>query len=304
MILLHRNFPLVFFHRFLFPAPFLWFDIKTRYNGSIYKALVASFASHEWMPWRFQAEKVPPGYWTDKSARRRYFDWLQVKLEFNSMEDWYKITKAVIRKNGGSGMLMHYYQDNVREFVMDVCPEYDWKVWKFARSPTTWTRNQLLHKEWFESAAERLGFTTLDAWYNISTPQLASLVGEDPVTPHYGHSLPKALRRCYPDHNWQDWRFRNMNRASLVGQKRLLEHAAASAWGWDNTGDHLDRWYRIKFSDLVRAGLSGLITGRYNSSLVSALRAIYPNHQWDEWRFEKVANRNTISPQDSDETSR
>lgn len=256
---------------------------------------MTSFPNHVWQPWIFLDEKVPPGFWSERASRVSYFEWLHQRLGYRTLEDWYNITKAKIRANNGAGLLMHYYGDNVRDFVKDIHPEHPWIVWKFARSPATWTRNRAAHREWLENTAKTLGFTSLDAWYNISTPQLTAMIPDDPVTMHYGHSLPKALRMCFPEHQWQDWRFKNVRRASIENQKRHLEHAAATVFGWEAPATNLDRWYQVKFNDLVRAGISGLITGRYESSLPKALRSIYPDHSWDEWRFEKLANRNTVT---------
>lgn len=279
---------------FLSSDPFLWFEISSKHGGSLFKALSTSFPAHNWEPWRFVDERVPGGYWMQLGARRKYFDWLQTRLGYESLDDWYKLTKALVKKNHGGGMLLHYYKDNVRDFVMEVCPEHNWKVWKFKRAPSTWTRNSARHREWFDLAAKKLGFTTLDAWYSLSTPELVALVGEDPVTVHHGHSLQKALRRCYPEHDWQQWRFRNSKRASVEVQRRLLENAATQVWGWKDPANSLQRWYEVKFQDLVSAGVSGLITGRYGSSLAQALLAIYPEHKWDEFRFEKLPNRHNM----------
>lgn len=46
------------------------------------------------------------------------------------MEDWYGITQALMRANGGAVLLDHF--KNVREIVTNLIPSHDWDAWKFS----------------------------------------------------------------------------------------------------------------------------------------------------------------------------
>ncbi len=43
-------------------------------------------------------------------------------------------------------------------------------------------------------------------------------------------------------------------------------------------------WYNISVDRILKSGGSGLIT-KYNGSLISALRAIYPDTKWSDWKL-------------------
>ena len=60
------------------------------FEGSISDALQSVYPGHNWMVWRFG--RVPTNFWEDEKNQISFMDWLGVKLGFNKMEDWYKIT--------------------------------------------------------------------------------------------------------------------------------------------------------------------------------------------------------------------
>ena len=66
---------------------------------------------------------------------RIYARYLGEKLGYEKMEDWYKISKKDICKNGGSGLLSGYYASTPSKFVMEMFPDYEWLPWKFTRMP-------------------------------------------------------------------------------------------------------------------------------------------------------------------------
>jgi hypothetical protein len=52
----------------------------------------------------------------------------------------------------------------------------------------------------------------------------------------------------------------------------------------------LDDWYNIKYLDIKDKGLAGLLASKYNASLAQALPKIYPEHNWEPWKFHRVAH--------------
>jgi hypothetical protein len=74
--------------------------ILRKYNKSLFSALTALFPEHEWLAWRFVS--APNNFWASRENRRKYFEWLGKELDIKQLEDWYSVTKPVIRKYGGS----------------------------------------------------------------------------------------------------------------------------------------------------------------------------------------------------------
>ena len=52
--------------------------------------------------------KTPNNFWSNIENQRKYCDWLSNKLNFKSIEDWYKLNKDILIKYNGSGLLKIY----------------------------------------------------------------------------------------------------------------------------------------------------------------------------------------------------
>jgi hypothetical protein len=82
----------------------------------------------------------------------------------------------------------------------------------------------------------------------------------------------------YPDYSWKAFMFKGgvpkgyWN--SLSNQREYFD------WLGSQLGiKTLDDWYNVKVSDMKEKGAFGLLQN-YGSSLTKALKAIYPNHDW------------------------
>ncbi len=63
------------------------------YDGSLADMLAATYPEHEWLPWKFP--KSPNGFWHNLKNQKLFLDWAQKELNYQKMEDWYKITEKV-----------------------------------------------------------------------------------------------------------------------------------------------------------------------------------------------------------------
>lgn len=79
--------------------------LESHYNNSVPLALQSIFPKHKWIFWKF--ERVPRGFWRDKSNRKEYFDWLGKQLGYKQLDDWYNITKEIIHQQKGNSMIKY-----------------------------------------------------------------------------------------------------------------------------------------------------------------------------------------------------
>jgi hypothetical protein len=56
----------------------------------------------------------PLGYWKDKENQRKFFDQLAIKWNIQKPEDWNKVTKRMVLKEGGS-FVTHQYNSSVQQ---------------------------------------------------------------------------------------------------------------------------------------------------------------------------------------------
>jgi hypothetical protein len=94
------------------------------------KALRAIYPHYNWIPSKFNS--VPRNHWSSIANQRQYFDNLAKELGIFQPEDWYHVTKDVVARRNGSGLL-RLYGDSLIKALTTVYPEYNLKLWKFAQ---------------------------------------------------------------------------------------------------------------------------------------------------------------------------
>lgn len=65
--------------------------------------------------------------------RKAIFDNIARDLFIKNPEDWYKASSLDIAENGGKNILA-LYGNSVIDALLDIYPEYDWKIYKFKRA--------------------------------------------------------------------------------------------------------------------------------------------------------------------------
>jgi hypothetical protein len=152
-----------------------------------------------------------------------------------------------------------------------------------------------------------------------------------PLIAANGNSLAMAVMRNYTEHKWEFWRFSVVPVGmwdQQTNQRRFFE------WLGGQLGIHsMEDWYSIRASDTYKYGgtpppplvlssflvtnttptqssfisshsktkhiapAKSLLSNQFNSSLKLALRSIYVDHPWDDWRFGTVPTAFWKTPQ-------
>ena len=97
--------------------------LHDKFKGSPSLLVSSVYPEHKWLIHQFS--QVPKGHWDNPTNQRSFMDWLGVKLGFNKMEDWYKITADDTSQNGGSGLLSKF-NNSPSLLVSSVYPEHKW----------------------------------------------------------------------------------------------------------------------------------------------------------------------------------
>jgi hypothetical protein len=77
--------------------------IQHYYKGSIVRALQTVYPEYPWLPWAFAT--CPRHFWTKSENVQKYLEWLSTQVNLESKDDWYNMTRVVIRTYGGASML-------------------------------------------------------------------------------------------------------------------------------------------------------------------------------------------------------
>jgi very-short-patch-repair endonuclease len=242
------------------------------------------YPEYEWLDWNFN--KTPQGYWDNKENQRKFMDWLGKKLSYETMEDWYKLNIDIIRDHNVGGLLSKYSSSHIA-LLISVYPEYKWLEWKFKYTSNQFWHDTDNHKEYAAWLMDELKYTKIEDWYNVTQNIIKNNYGSG-MLEYYQGSPIQFLRAVYPNHEWLEWKF---GMSSNGFWQDTDNHKTYAEWlGKELKYTELEHWYNITHNIIHNNCGGGLLAGYYEDSPIQFLRAVYPNHEWLEWKFGMSSN--------------
>eukprot|EP01114_Cavostelium_apophysatum_P006341 TRINITY_DN1760_c0_g1_i4.p1 TRINITY_DN1760_c0_g1~~TRINITY_DN1760_c0_g1_i4.p1 ORF type:complete len:435 (+),score=98.75 TRINITY_DN1760_c0_g1_i4:205-1509(+) len=94
----------------------------------------------------------------------------------------------------------------------------------------------------------------------------------------------KAVMQIYPDHEWNEWKFQKIPAKFWSDRENQMRY-----FNWlskELKVTKLEDWYKVKVEDISKA--KSLIDNCYGGSLAAWLSSLFPDYEWQEWKFSKV----------------
>lgn len=136
----------------------------------------------------------------------------------------------------------------------------------------------------FDNIATQLGITTQEEWYNVTTEQVRKHGAMSILSNYYKNCLMSALRSIYPEYTWNPHlkvgSSPNYHWRSEKNQRIQMDEMAEQL-GIETQHD----WYKVTTRQLQRIRGRSIIQDYYNGSLLNALKAIYPEFEWNKDQF-------------------
>lgn len=132
-------------------------------------------------------------------------------------------------------------------------------------------------------------------WYNVTAGQLHRLGAASLLKHRYNNSMHAMLSKVYPEVSWEPWKFKFLPHNIGLNPdvlKACLEFVKKSL-----QIESLEGWYRVSSSQLSELGVSRIIT--VNGGLYQALKAVWPEVEWDPTRFSRSNAPKTTSNQEN-----
>jgi hypothetical protein len=141
-----------------------------------------------------------------------------------------------------------------------------------------------IQRQYFDWFAEKFQINTIEEWYLVKNDTIKENGGKD-MLQYYGGSLSALLMCTYEDVQWTPWKFESVPQHYWDDPDHQLQF-------FDWLAEQLqfkdiNEWYTITTNIIGQYG-GWSILNRHNNSLVSAITCIYPDHDWQVWRFESV----------------
>ena len=268
-----------------------WYQVPSRafpvrllkiYNNYHTQILAAHFPEYEWHEWKFL--RTPHNYWVSLKNRRRYMDWLGVKLDYTNAEDWYNVTANDFHNNFGHSMIARYYNNCYQRAVMDIYSEFCWCAWLFESVPDGFWKNVENRKSYMKWLGKLLGYTKMADWYNLTHKRLTNNRGYGVF--QYLGSVLAVVRDYLPNHEWFEWKFKACSRNfwKSKGNRHRYMDWLAQELGYTK----MEGWYEVTSDDFRCNHGGGFLQAYYGSSPSTAVTDNYSGHQWHEWLFVSV----------------
>ncbi len=215
---------------------------------------------------------------------QQFFQYLATQLNILSTDQWYEVDKMDVIDRGGESILNNYSDGSLIRALHSIYPTFSWEDWKFSSSisynenngnssnnnrsdysnPTTigynpsnyptkeseqiW-ENKRVQVQFMNTIGKQLGIRQLDDWYTTNRSQIEQLGGSK-LLRVVGGSLFKLLSTVYPDHDWKEWRFKQVSKGywNDTNTKEYLDWLSQKL-----KISSLDDWYNIPANQIHRS---------------------------------------------------
>lgn len=225
-----------------------------------------------WMP-----GPVPRRYWEVRLHRRDYLLWSAGRLDFRTMEDFYRLEfKECYRRNQGVG-LVGYWGHSALDAVQDCFPEYDWKAWLFLEVANGFWESADNRRSCLLWLGEHLGYRCMADWYELSKDDFLENRCSG-LLKYYHGSVSQTVIDLIPERDWYEWKFRRVPPGFWEVAENRHRYLR---WLGQELGFHRpEDWYRIQHVDFINHCGAGFIQ---SSTLFTIMREFLPQLDWDRF---------------------
>lgn len=237
--------------------------------------------------------KAPKGHWGQRANRRAFLEEVGRQLDVSTAEQWATVSSKDLERLGGATLLRMF--DSPLAAAADCFPELDFTGIQPRRTPSATWESRASRKAFMDRVAERFGVKTQADWQRIRAEDIrsqggAGLLSRFPsmfalLADTYGSKSdeeegqeswhPLLCRSRVPRNYW----------AQEQNVRDFLEGAKAKLQVREK-----EDWYRISNKQICKLGGATLLSrGRF----VDALRAAYPEEEWDARELQNSAKKSS-----------
>ena len=237
---------------------------------------------------------VPSGHWSEKNEygiyinRVSFVERLGKHLNFNSIEDWYNVSKKDTDAFGGSGLLVKYYNGSMISLIQETYPNHWFIPWKFKNAPQGYWNSVDNAELWLDTYGELEGLKKVDDLYCLQKADFTKHDGVGLFT-KYGCNVIRLLHDVYPDIRWNPFNFNVTVMGSLkdVENHRIFFESLEEKLGITSPEEWYDKLSKTTF--IEHKGGAGLLSNCYQNSPIRFLKTMYPTFAWKWYKFTQAA---------------
>ena len=208
------------------------------------------------------------------------------ELNIKTFEDWKKISKEKILKNGGKNLLYHHSY-NLKQLFFEVWPNYPWEFDKFKRNSNYYFKFIENQKNFMVELFYHLKLRKLEDFLKINNKEIFSYGGKSLFSFYYQNDMQKLLKTIFPNYPWDfdDFFIKISKDKKYLEKKENQQNFMLFLFKKLNL-NHFNEWKKISKRIIIENGGKKLIHF-FNNNLQNLLFTLFPE-------YKKYMKENTI----------
>ena len=302
-----------------------YYLVKNVYDNDLNKLLSSIYPNYHW-----NFNQVNP--FTDINYQKEFMEKLFNKLKLNSLDDWNKISKNKMRREGAN-YLLEFYLNDKKKLLSTIYPHVNWNFDKkskinsnnnidnkidnnidnnidniininnissnvdqtidFSSIDFSELKNQQLFMDYLY---KKLNLNSLDDWLKHTRKIIVQNGGRSLITNIYLNKFKILLKNIYPNYSWNF-----LNTIKKNNTKEYFKSIKNQKKFMENLFEKfelksLDDWLKISRKKIISNEGYYLLKKKYNNDKQKLLSSIYPDHPW---QFNKINNIDLIIDENS-----
>ena len=211
-----------------------------------------------------------------------FMDDLYKKLDLKSLDDWLKITRKLIIRNGGKSLILTYYSNDLKKLLQSIYPNFPWKFDDIKMNKIDYFKLIDNQRKFMDKLFDDFQLKSLDDWLLISRKKIIENGGKRLMLTYYNNDIKLLLSRIYPNYAWRFDELKvksNEYFKSIENQMKFMNKLFNKF-----KMKTLDDWLNISKNLFIKQGGQSLLN-YYSNNMKKLLISIYPHHSWS---FESI----------------
>ena len=236
------------------------------------------YPEYDWKPYKFS--KKPDGWWGNIENQNSWFEDFREHYELNTYETLYDVNNKMINNFHGSN-IMHIYK-SIPNLITSLCPDYDWKPYKFGMAPVGWWSDIGNQKLWFKDLREHYGFDTYESLYKLTASKIKAFYGSFCLITIFEGSPGNLVRALIPQFDWKLYKFSNSPQGFWDDWSniKLWFEDLRSHYGL-STNESL---YELSL-EMILHYYGRTPVSKLGDSKIELVRRLVPEYDWKEYKF-------------------
>ncbi len=157
-------------------------------------------------------------------------------------------------------------------------------VWIPGPVPSGFWNDRANRRNYMLWLGHRLGYRRMEDWYRLKSKHFRRHRGHRVLNAYWSRSRIQALQECFPQYDWQPWRFAMTTPGFWHSRKNQLRYMEwlGQRLGYRRPSD----WYAVKEADF-NDNFGATLLQRHSSPAETVMK-VFPRRTWYPWLFNRA----------------